>query len=119
MNEVFLASQPGAFDISPHFCLKIASPASFQKAERYLLGTARKPTDGFFSRNFNRYISLFLTRRLVQARYHSGPAQRPEFPDRLMSVWFIGRATPGVSCWGPFSLSSPRYSTAVTVRPRG
>ena len=94
MNEIFLPSQPGAFDIGPHFCLKIASPASFQKAERYLIGTARKPTDGFFSRHFNRYLSLFLTRGLVNLDIAPVHLSALSFLIGLMSVWFIGRGDP-------------------------
>ncbi len=66
MEETFDPARTVAFDAGPDFCETVASKASAQRAERYLIGTARKPTDGFFSRHFNRYISTFLTRQLLK-----------------------------------------------------
>ena len=49
-----------------HYCEAVKSREAARRAGRYLIGTARKPTDGFFSRNFNRHISTFLTRQLLR-----------------------------------------------------
>ena len=66
LAETFDPARTLAFAAAPDFCETVTSMASAKRAERYLLGTARKPTDGFFSRNFNRYISTFLTRYLLK-----------------------------------------------------
>jgi len=91
MNEIFLPSRPEAFDIGRLFCFRIASRADSKKAERYLLNTARKPTDGFFSRHFNRPISLFLTRQLIKLNMTPIQLSVSSFLVGLMSVWFIGK----------------------------
>jgi CDP-L-myo-inositol myo-inositolphosphotransferase len=44
------------------FCRRVTTSASLKEARRYLIGTARKPTDAFFARIINRPISLLMTR---------------------------------------------------------
>lgn len=44
----------------------LSDAASFRTAEKKLLNSCRKPTDGWVSRNINRYISLWLTRWLMK-----------------------------------------------------
>jgi len=66
LAETFDPARTVAFDAGPDFCETVTSKASAKRAERYLIGTAGKPTDGFFSRNFNRYVSTFLTRQLLK-----------------------------------------------------
>ena len=53
-------------DVDPGFCFLIHSNKTFKLAEKRLLNTTRKDTDGFVSRHLNRYISLFLSRWLLK-----------------------------------------------------
>jgi phosphatidylglycerophosphate synthase len=46
--------------------IDVTSDAAAQEAERALFRSLRKPQDGWTSRHLNRYISLFISRRLVQ-----------------------------------------------------
>jgi phosphatidylglycerophosphate synthase len=63
---VFKDTPGRPLDIEGRFSLRVTSSASFRRAQRYLLSTVRKPTDGFFSRHFNRRISLFLTTQILK-----------------------------------------------------
>ena len=56
-----------------------------------MLNTARKPTDGFISRNFNRYISLFLTKRLIKLKLAPIHISIANLIIGLASGWFIGK----------------------------
>ena len=49
-------------------CVRVSDRASYRQARRELLVSMRKPTDGFVSRNFNRYVSLFLSRFFLVLR---------------------------------------------------
>lgn len=59
-------NQMGTFDIGGAFWQDVDTAPTLRYAEKYLLNSCRKPTDGFISRNFNRHISLFLTRYLLK-----------------------------------------------------
>jgi phosphatidylglycerophosphate synthase len=73
LNALFKDTPGRSLDIEGRFCLRVTSKTSSHRAERYLLNTVRKPTDGFFSRHFNRHISLFLTKRIL--RFNITPIQ--------------------------------------------
>ena len=75
----------------PDFCERAASRDSMRRARRYLIGTARKPTDGFFSRNFNRYISTFLTRQLLKLDVTPVQISFVVLAVGLLSGWIEGR----------------------------
>jgi len=91
LAETFDPARTVAFDAGPDFCETVTSKASAKRAERYLIGTARKPTDGFFSRNFNRYISTFLTRQLLKINVSPMEISVVVLFVGLLSGWFEGR----------------------------
>jgi phosphatidylglycerophosphate synthase len=79
------------YDAGPIFCETASSRESVRRADRYLVGTARKPTDGFFSRNFNRYISTFLTRQLLKLDVTPMQISIVVLVVGLLSGWIEGR----------------------------
>jgi len=91
LTEAFGAAQASVLESGEDFCERIVSGQAAKRAERYLVSTARKPTDGFFSRHFNRHISLFLTRRLL--KWNVTPMQISFFvlAVGLLSGWAVGR----------------------------
>lgn len=56
----------GISDIGSEFWQDVDTPESLAYTEEKLLQACRKATDGIVSRHFNRYISLFISRRLVK-----------------------------------------------------
>jgi CDP-L-myo-inositol myo-inositolphosphotransferase len=91
LAETFDPARTVAFDAGPDFCETVTSKASAKRAERYLIGTAGKPTDGFFSRNFNRYVSTFLTRQLLKINISPMEISVVVVFVGLLSGWFEGR----------------------------
>ena len=91
LAETFDPARTVAFDAGPDFCETVTSKASAKRAERYLIGTAGKPTDGFFSRNFNRYVSTFLTRHLLKINVSPTEISVVVLFVGLLSGWLEGR----------------------------
>jgi CDP-L-myo-inositol myo-inositolphosphotransferase len=54
-----------AFDIGGRFWIDVDTTMSLKRAEEYLLGMLRKPSDGPVSRYLNRPLSIRITRHLV------------------------------------------------------
>lgn len=54
------------FDVSRGYWQDVDDAAGLKQAEKVLLKACRKDTDGFVSRNFNRYVSLFISNILVR-----------------------------------------------------
>ncbi len=80
-----------AFDAGPDFCETASSREAARRAGRYLIGTARKPTDGFFSKHFNRYVSTFLTRLLLKLDVTPMQISVVVLAVGLLSGWLEGR----------------------------
>jgi len=91
LAETFDPARTVAFDAGPDFCETVTSKASAKRAERYLIGTARKPTDGFFSRNFNRHVSTFLTPHLLKINVSPTEISVVVLFVGLLSGWIEGR----------------------------
>jgi phosphatidylglycerophosphate synthase len=89
-------------EASARFCLEVTDRASYRTAERRLLDTARKPTDGFISRNFNRRISLWLTRQFLKTAIAPSIQSIATLLVGLASGWFISRGGYGPSALGAF-----------------
>ena len=90
-EDVIPGSRKTRFDAGPDFCETAASRESIRRAGRYLIGTARKPTDGFFSKNFNRHISTFLTRQLLKLDVTPMQISFVVLVVGLLSGWIEGR----------------------------
>jgi 1L-myo-inositol 1-phosphate cytidylyltransferase / CDP-L-myo-inositol myo-inositolphosphotransferase len=54
-----------AWDIGPDRWEDVDTPAAFKAAETLLMQSLRKPTDGFMSKHLERYLSGWITRRLI------------------------------------------------------
>ena len=99
-DKVFAGSGSRRLESGPRLCLEVTDRASFRAAERGLLETARKPTDGFFSRHFNRHISLFLTRLFLKTGIAPAVQSVVTLLIGLASGWFISRGGYGPSALG-------------------
>ncbi|MBC7362990.1 MAG: CDP-alcohol phosphatidyltransferase family protein [Candidatus Aminicenantes bacterium] len=75
--------------VEARFCLLVKDKGDLKRAEKYLLQTGRKPTDGFISRNINRRVSLFLTRYLLKLAVTPIQISVVTFLIGLTSVVFI------------------------------
>ncbi|HEX2695148.1 MAG TPA: CDP-alcohol phosphatidyltransferase family protein, partial [Acidobacteriota bacterium] len=90
-DDVIPGSRKVAFDAGPDFCETASSREAARRAGRYLIGTARKPTDGFFSKHFNRYISTFLTGLLLKLDVTPMQISVVVLAVGLLSGWLEGR----------------------------
>lgn len=75
--------------VQSRFCVEVRNKAELKRAEKLLLQTGRKPTDGFISRNINRRVSLFLTRYLLKLDVTPMQISVVTFLIGLTSVIFI------------------------------
>jgi len=91
LNQIFGAAPARTFDTGGRFCFRVLSKAALKKARRSLLATARKPTDSFISRNFNRRVSLFLTRPLIRMGIKPNPLSVACLAIGMASCWFIAQ----------------------------
>ena len=79
---------------APLFLARVDTPDGRQRAERLLLASLGKATDGWFSRHFNRPLSLWITRKL---------ATRAVSPNQMTAVTLlVGLASGLVSAFGGY-----------------
>ncbi len=102
LNDVFGSGPARTFDTGGRFCFRVLSKTALRKARRSLLATARKPTDSFVSRNFNRPISLFLTRPLIWLGIKPNPLSVACLAIGMASCWFIAQGGYFLSFLGAF-----------------
>ena len=102
MDGLFAGVPARTVDLDGWFALRVASKAAYGKAERYLLSSVRKPTDGFFSRHLNRHISLFLTKHFLKSGVTPIQLSFASFAIGLASGWLIGRGGYLFSVLGAF-----------------
>ncbi len=90
-NDIIPGSRKVVFDTGPDFCETASSREATRRIGSYLIGTARKPTDGFFSKHFNRYVSTFLTRQLLKLDVTPMQISVVVLAVGLLSGWLEGR----------------------------
>ena len=68
MERALVLAEGEVLQVREEVVLGVAvdSPAAFQEAERRLLASVRKPTDGYISRTLNRPVSLRLSRIFIR-----------------------------------------------------
>jgi len=79
------------FEIKGKFCIRIESRHDLKDAERRLLQTGRRPTDGVISRHLNRPISLFVSRGLLKLNIRPLPVTFANLIIGLASAWFTAQ----------------------------
>ncbi|MGZ7046223.1 MAG: CDP-alcohol phosphatidyltransferase family protein [Candidatus Aminicenantales bacterium] len=102
MNGIFGPSGSRTDDTRGRFCFRVLSKTDLKRARRSLLATARKPTDSFISRTFNRPISLFLTRPLIWLGIKPNPLSVVCLAIGMASCWFIAQGGYVNSALGAF-----------------
>ena len=91
LNDVFGNAPARTFATGGRFCFRVSSKAALKKARHSLLATARKPTDSFIARTFNRRVSLFLTRPLIWLGLKPNPLSVACLAIGMASCWFIAQ----------------------------
>jgi phosphatidylglycerophosphate synthase/choline kinase len=102
LNTIALPEGTRVVDVGGTFCRRVTTKAALKEARGYLLGTARKATDSFFTRHFNRHISLFLTRLLLPTGIPPNALSIVCLAIGLASCWFIARGGYLLSLLGAF-----------------
>lgn len=89
IQKLSAQNQMGTFDIGAAFWQDVDTKDALQHAEKHLLNACRKPTDGVISRNFNRYVSLFITKYLVKTGISANQATGLISIVGLLSGYFV------------------------------
>ncbi len=72
------------------FLVHLSSKDNFKTGFSKLLNSVRKDTDGFVSKYFNRYVSLFCSRIFINLRLSPNTISFSNFFLGLVSAWLIG-----------------------------
>jgi choline kinase/phosphatidylglycerophosphate synthase len=67
--ELSAAGRMAIFNIGKRYWQDVDTPEGYKEAERVLMRSCRKDTDGFFSRHFNRYVSLAISKQLLKTQF--------------------------------------------------
>ena len=80
---------PAAPDAQGRFSIRVRSREDRKKAERYVLGTGRRPQDGPIAKYFLRPVALWLTKHLLKLNVTPNTMTAASFAFNLLSVWLI------------------------------
>ena len=78
-------------DVEGFFWHNIHTEEGFRRAEKKLLNSVRKPTDGIVSRHLNRHISLFISRYLLKVNTPANLITLMNLGIGLLSAYFIAQ----------------------------
>lgn len=102
MTRLATADRVAALDIGRSYWQDVDTPEALRQAEKVLLNSCRKATDGFVSRYFNRYISLFLTRYIIRTPLSANFVTLITTLIGLLSGYFAACGTFGTYLFGAF-----------------
>lgn len=85
-------NQMGAFDIKEGYWQDVDTPESLEVAEKHLIDSCRKDTDGVISRHINRPISLFISRHLLKTGLSANHVTGLTTLVGILSGVFVARA---------------------------
>ena len=67
LDALLTCEDVAVYDVGEHWAHRVADAQGRRRATNALLDACRKPVDGWVSRHFNRHISLFISRLLVDS----------------------------------------------------
>lgn len=95
-------NQMGTWDVGSGWWFDVDTPESQAFADKFLFQKCRKDTDGFISRNFNRYVSLFLSRQFLKLNVSANHVTCFTSLVGIMSGIIVAQGTYWAGFWGAF-----------------